>query len=111
MESPWHTWLGPVIAGGNGLIVTTNDEKQPVASVYLTVIGGPALPSAGVKLPRESIDPRVGSLLDHAPPDGSAVKFVPLKGVAQNVSLPLIADGTGVTVSSKPDLQPVEVTV
>ena len=100
---PAHTLAVPAIADGTGLTVTILVALQPVTREYDIVDVPDATPvTTPVEEPTVAI---VDVLLVHVPLLVTSLK--PVVKPAQTVAVPAIADGTGLTVTTFVDLQPV----
>jgi len=93
IAEPTHTWLGPVIAGGVVLTVTTDVMKHPVPSVYV-ITGVPA--AMPVTTPELFTLPSAMLLLLQVPPPGVDPNTV--VEPVHTVSVPVIGVGIGLTV-------------
>ena len=101
---PTHTFIVPVIDDGIGLTVNVVVVRQPVGNVY--VISG--VPEATpVTIPE--LVPTVASvtlLLNHVPPGVASVSVV-VKPM-HTLSVPDIAAGNGLTVTTVVEVHPVD---
>jgi hypothetical protein len=102
VAAPVHKLLAPVIAPGAGFTVTTVVVAHPVDSVY-EIIEVPeetpsTEPSEGLTIATE------GLLLDHVPPVVPSERVV--DAPVHTVAVPIIVDGSGLTVTTTVLLQP-----
>lgn len=97
-----HTVDGPLMAPGPGVIVSVRVATQPVGSVYVMV----AVPvTTPVTTPLdEPIATVEGSLLLHDPPADASVSVA--LAPAHSVARPVMAPGSGLTVSIAVTEQP-----
>ena len=103
--NPTQTDNVPVIAGGKGLTVTTTvGAIQPVGNVYVMVAVPAALPVAVVVLLGPSMTETLPLLLAHVPPAVTELRLVVKPW--HTVSMPVIADGFGLTVRTAVVKQP-----
>ena len=100
--NPAHTIIVPVIAAGTGFTVTVFVLMQPVGKVYV-IIEVPA--DTPVTIPDD--EPTVALPLPalHAPLPVLSLSVVPEP--AHTIALPVIIDGSGLTVTTAVALQPV----
>jgi len=96
IDDPKQTLLEPLMAAGAGLIVTIVVAVQPPGNVYVIVAVPPEFPSKTPVV--EPIDATIGLELPHVPPPEVFAKVVELPG--QSTKVPVIAPGTGLTVTA-----------
>jgi hypothetical protein len=99
---PTQTLLGPVLAAGAAITVTSVVLIQPVGNVYVIVV----VPNdAGVTTPPEEMVATPVVPLLHVPPAGDDDK--PVVPAGQSNILPVMVSGMLFTVTANTDLQPV----
>jgi hypothetical protein len=98
----WQTASVPVIAAGSGLTVTGVVVMQPVASVYVIFTTPADAPVITPPVLAVAIEP---SALAHVPPVVAELRFV--VSPTQIVGVPVIAAGSGLTVTTAVVRQPV----
>ena len=100
---PTHTFIVPVIEAGNGLTVAITTAKQPVGNVY-DMVGLPAAPPLTIPDTIPTVACTVLLLLQLPPPVVSDKVVVE---PTHTTGVPLIAAGTGLTVTVAVVKQPV----
>lgn len=103
VPDPTHTVPSPVIAGGTEFTVTIAVRAQELDNVYVIVV----VPVAtGETTPADDMVATPGVLPDHVPPVGAEDRVVVPAG--HSASVPLIAAGMLLTVTSAVTLHPVD---
>jgi hypothetical protein len=98
---PTQTVLLPVIAVGTGLTNTDLVAMQPVGSIYVMVGVPPATPVTTLLVPMVA---SAVLLLLHTPPVVVSLNVVVRP--THTVAIPVIGAGSGLTVSTRTELQP-----